>query len=329
MNSINLILGTMTFGESVFSPEVSRFINAFLDAGYAELDTAYVYNEGSSEKLIGEVIKEIDKPYKISTKVNPRVFGKLDSDAAYKQIRTSLLRLCVDCVDTFYLHFPDPATPVNSVLEACENLYSQGKIRELGLSNFPAWMVADIWHICDKNGWIKPTVYEGIYNPLTRKAETELKDCLGYFGLRFNAYNPMAGGLLTGRYGKVEDVPTVGRFTHRPNYQNRYWKKSYFEAVEIIKEAASNHGITSIEATYRWLAYHSMLNVEQGDGIILGASKVEHLIQNMEAVKAGPLPEDILKSFEQAWEITKQDSPEYFTLYKGGGSVGGKRGSGG
>ena len=130
---------------------------------------------------------------------------------------------------------------------------------------------------------------------------------------------------MTGRYTSFEDAPTDGRFTHRPNYQGRYWKKSYFDAVDLIKRAAEQEGITSIEATYRWLAYHSMLNGERGDAILIGASKLNHLLQNMETVKAGPLPAAVVEAFEQAWDITRGDSPEYFTLYKGKGSVGGEK----
>ena len=325
MNDVKLILGTMTFGESVFSPDVERFINAFLDAGYDELDTAYVYNEGESERLLGRVLPELRRPYRIDTKVNPRISGKLDAEAAYKQVRESLERMQLESCDTVFLHFPDPATPVESVLGAMADLHDQGKFRELGLSNFPAWMVADVWHICDRHGWVKPTVFEGIYNPLTRRAETELNACLDNFGMRFYAYNPLCGGLLTGRYEKFEDEPEDGRFTHRPNYQKRYWKRSFFEAVNVIKAAAAKHGISTIEATYRWAAYHSMLKGDRGDAIIIGASKLSHLEQNIETVKAGPLPEDVVAAFENAWAMTKADSPEYFTLYKGKGSVGGEK----
>ena len=93
MKQVNLILGTMTFGESVFSPQVGEFIRAFLDAGYDELDTAYVYNEGNCERLLGEVLPVLDRPFKIATKVNPRISGKLDADAAYKQVNESLERM--------------------------------------------------------------------------------------------------------------------------------------------------------------------------------------------------------------------------------------------
>ena len=325
MKNVKLALGTMTFGESVFAPEVGTFINAFLDAGYTELDTAYVYNDGICEKLLGEALASLDRPYKIATKVNPRITGRLDAEAAYLQLNESLERLRLPCVDTLYLHFPDPATPVESVLSACGEMHDQGKFKELGLSNFPAWMVADVWHICEKNGWVTPTVYEGIYNPLTRNAETELNACLDRFGMRFYAYNPLAGGLLTGRYGSFEEAPTDGRFTHRPNYQKRYWKKSFFDAVAIVKEAAEACGVTVIDATYRWLAYHSMLNGDRGDAILIGASKLNHLQQNMDALKAGPLPEELTAAFERAWQVCRADSPAYFTLYRGKGSVGGEK----
>ena len=178
MKNVNLILGTMTFGESVFSPQVGEFVNTFLDAGYDELDTAYVYNNGDCERLLGEVLPGLNRPFRIATKVNPRISGRLDGEAAYRQVNESLERLQLSSVDTVYLHFPDPATPVISVLSAMADLHGQGKFRELGLSNFPAWMVADVWHICDTHGWVRPTVYEGMYNPLTRLAEKELNACL-------------------------------------------------------------------------------------------------------------------------------------------------------
>lgn len=325
---MNLILGTMTFGESVFRPDVDKFIGTFLDAGYDELDTAYVYNEGNCERFLGEVLPNITRPFKIATKINPRITGKLDAEAAYMQLNESLQRMKLECVDTVFLHFPDPATPVESVLSAMADMHDQGKFKELGLSNFPAWMVSDIWHICDKHGWVKPTVFEGVYNPLTRKAEIELNDCLNNFGLRFYAYNPTMGGLLTGRYKSVEEAPTDGRFTHRPGYQNKYWKKINFEALEVIRKAVEPLRMTMIEATYRWLAFHSMLNAERGDSILIGASKLNHLIDNMNAIEAGPLPDKVTEAFDNAWEVCRGDSREYFTLYKGKGSVGGEKPSG-
>ncbi|MBR2760489.1 MAG: aldo/keto reductase [Solobacterium sp.] len=321
---MKLILGTMTFGESVFRPDVDVFINTFLDYGYDELDTAYVYNEGNCERFLGEVLPSLGRPVRIATKVNPRITGKLDGETAYMQVNESLRRLRRKSADIVFLHFPDPATPVESVLSAMNEMHEQGKFDELGLSNYPAWMTADIRHICDRNGWVKPTVYEGVYNPLTRGAEAELNACLNHYGLRFYAYNPTMGGMLTGRYQSVNENPSDGRFTHRPGYKNKYWKKTNFEALDVIRAALEPHGISMPEATYRWLAYHSMLDETRGDAILIGASNLNHLIENMNAVKVGPLPEDIADAFEEAWNLCRGESREYFTLYQGKGSVGGE-----
>ena len=313
---MKLILGTMTFGESVFSPEVTLFTEAFLDTGNTELDTAYVYNNGDCERLLGEALEKLNRPFRIATKVNPRISGRLDGEAAYRQVNESLERLKLPAADIVYLHFPDPATPAEDVLAAMADLHGQGKFRELGLSNFPAWMVADAWRLCEARGWVKPTVYEGMYNGLTRNAERELNACLDRFGMRYYAYNPLCGGLLTGRYSRFEEAPADGRFTHRPNYMNRYWKQSYFDAVDLLREACEKEGIPLAEAAYRWLAHHSMLREERGDGIIIGASKLDHLKQNLAAAGKGPLPETVTAAFERAWETCRADSPEYFTLYK-------------
>ena len=325
---MKLILGTMTFGESVFRPEVDDFINTFLNAGYDELDTAYVYNEGSCEKILGEVLPTLSYPFKIATKVNPRISGKLDADAAYTQLNESLKRMHLSSIDTVFLHFPDPATPVEFVLSAMADMHNQGKFKELGLSNFPAWMVADVWHICKGHGWVLPTVYEGVYNPLTRGAEAELNDCLNHYGLRFYAYNPTMGGFLTGKYKSVDEYPSYGRVVHRPGYRGKYWKRSNFDALGVIIQALKPYDISMVEATYRWLAYHSMLDADRGDAILVGASKLDHLIENIDTVKAGPLPEEVVTAFDQAWELSRGVSREYFTLYRGKGSVGGETAGG-
>ena len=234
---MKLILGTMTFGEQLFENDVVDIMKFYLEFGYNEIDTAYVYNNGKCEELIGLCVDQL-KPtnIKIATKVNPRITGKLDGDAVRVQFPESLRRMGVDKVDTLYLHFPDRNTPVESALEACNEFYIEGKFKELGLSNFPAWLVAYVYHISKERGWVLPTVYEGVYNPLARNAERELNECLNAYHMRFNAYNPLAGGMLTNKYKNFEDTPSYGRFTNRPNYQNRYWKSSYFDGIRIVKE---------------------------------------------------------------------------------------------
>ena len=119
---VNLILGTMTFGESVFEPDVGEFVSAFLDAGYDELDTAYVYNDGNCERLLGEVLPGMNRPFKIATKVNPRISGKLDADAAYKQVNESLERMKASSVDTVFLwNLSFPPWPTFMIRESIKN----------------------------------------------------------------------------------------------------------------------------------------------------------------------------------------------------------------
>lgn len=314
MNKIKLILGTMQFGERLFGKDAQDMIETFGEYGFSELDTAYVYNEGESERLIGTALENLNRPFSIATKVNPRITGRLDKDAVLSQFSESLQRMKLDHVDTLYLHFPDPNTPVESALEACAQLHEVNKIRELGLSNFPAWLVAETFNICKQRGWVLPTIYEGLYNPLSRHAERELNQALDYYGMRFYAYNPLAGGLMTNKY--KDKAIKDGRFTNRPNYQKRYWHDSYFDAIDEIKSVCEKHDINITEAAYRWLAYHSMLNPERGDGIIIGASSSEQLIQNISYVNKGGLPDDVVKALEDAWTVSKVDAPEYFTFYK-------------
>lgn len=317
MSDIKLILGTMTFGEQIFGQDVSDMINCFLSYGYQELDTAYVYNEGECERLIGNSIRNIERnAYKISTKVNPRISGYLDKNAVLSQVNESLKRLNIQKVDTLYLHFPDPRTSVKSALEGCAQLYEEGKFTELGISNFPAWLVSEVYYICKFNGWVLPTVYEGLYNPLSRHAERELDAALNNYNIRFYAYNPLAGGMLTDKYSGEDRVIKEGRFTNRPNYKQRYWKDSYFNAVQIVRDACEEYDINIVEASYRWLFYHSMLKRERGDGIIIGASRLEQLEQNIATIRNGELPDKIVKAFEDAWQTSRIDAPEYFKYYE-------------
>jgi len=316
--SLNLVLGTMTFGQQAFLEESIEMVRYFVDQGYSELDTAYVYNEGECETILGQIIGTLGRTrFKIATKVNPRISGKLDGAAVRKQLPESLKRMDIEQADILYLHFPDPGTPVESALEACDEAYRAGQFVELGLSNFPAWMVADVYHKCKAHGFVLPTVYEGVYNALTRNAERELFDALEAFQMRFYAYNPLAGGMLTGKYGSLDDIPQNGRFALRKNYQGRYWKESFFDAIRIIRDACTLHDMPMAEAALRWLAYHSKLCEASGDAIIVGASKLSQLQQNVSAVEKGALPDDVVGAFESAWSISKAESPEYFTYYKG------------
>jgi len=244
--------------------------------------------------------------------VHPRITGKLDRATVLMEFTESLKRMNRDSVDLLYFHFPDGKTPIGEALETVKELYEQGKVKELGLSNYPAWQVVDIAYQCDWIGCPRPTVYQGMYNALCRNVEPELFPAIRSLGMRFYAFNPLAGGMLTGKHQHFEDTPEPGRFARLESYRKRYWKESYFNAVDAIREACEAEGIPMVEAAYRWLCNHSKLDASQGDGILLGASRITQMEQNMEAAQKGKLPQTILDAMDGAWEIAKPDSPAYF-----------------
>lgn len=313
MNTMNLILGTMTFGQQTLDEAAAAMVRMGLEQGIRELDTAYVYNDGESERIVGRVLATLpENSCRIATKVNPRVTGRLDRAAVLAQLEVSLERLQRDRVDILYLHFPDRSVPLEEVLETCHSLYVQGKFRELGLSNYPASLVEEACRLCRERGWVAPTVYEGVYNVLSRNAEGELFDTIRRHGIRFTAYNPLAGGLLTGKYRSADELPADGRFVQRAGYKQRYWKPRFFEAVATLRTACEQAGIPMAQAALRWLAYHSQMNAACGDGIIIGASKPAQLAQNAQALGEGPLPSAVAAVYDAAWELCREDAPPYF-----------------
>jgi aflatoxin B1 aldehyde reductase len=312
---MNLILGTMTFGEQVDEDDARIMVQEFIKRGYCEIDTAFVYNGGTTEKILGRILPSISRDkYKIATKVNPKVTGVLDAHAVKIQFSESLSRLGLSYVDTLYIHFPDEKTPIEVTLQALADLYAQGTFRELGLSNFPSWMVVDIWHLCQEKGWPVPTVYEGLYNAISRKAEPELFPALRKLDIRVNAFNPLAGGLLTGKYSNSNDLPTAGRFALRDSYKTRYWKKNLLTASENIASICKDHNIKPAHGAFRWIMYHSLIKANRGDGIIIGASSTHQLIENLEVASQGALPSEVCDAFDNAWKMAGNDSPEYFRL---------------
>lgn len=310
---MKIVLGTMNFGPQLDTEASREMVKGFLQTGNREMDTAFVYNGGSTETILGEILPELDNDsYEIATKVHPRITGKLDRDTILMEFNESLRRMKRDSVDLLYFHFPDGKTPIEEALETIKELHEQGKIKELGLSNYPAWQVTDIAYKCDKVGCPRPTVYQGMYNALCRNVEPELFPAIRSLGMRFYAFNPLAGGMLTGKHKHFEDAPEPGRFARLESYRKRYWKQSYFDAVDAIKQACDAEGIPMAEAGYRWLSEHSMMDAAKNDGILLGASRLEQMTQNMAAVKKGALPQSVLDAMDAAWEIAKPDSPAYF-----------------
>ncbi|XP_036602847.1 aflatoxin B1 aldehyde reductase member 4-like [Trichosurus vulpecula] len=318
------VLGTMEMGRRMDGSASAAAVHAFLERGHRELDTAFMYSDGQSESIVGSMglgLGDGGSKAKIATKANPWDGKSLRPESVRSQLETSLQRLQCTRVDLFYLHAPDHNTPVEETLQACNELHREGKFVELGLSNYASWEVAEICTLCKKNGWVIPTVYQGMYNATTRQVETELLPCLRHFGMRFYAYNPLAGGLLTGKY-KYEDKDTKqpeGRFfgnSWAETYRNRFWKEHHFQAIALVEKAlAAAYGAnppSMTSAALRWMYHHSQLQGAHGDAVILGMSSLQQLQQNMAASEEGPLEPGVVKAFDQAWNLVAHECPNYF-----------------
>ncbi|XP_051895474.1 aflatoxin B1 aldehyde reductase member 3 [Pristis pectinata] len=313
------ILGTMEFGRRADAEQSALIVKAFMESGHVELDGAFMYTEGRAEQIIGSL--GLGQRVKIATKVNPWDGKSLKAESVRCQLNTSLERLQRKSVEILYLHAPDHGTPVEETLAACQELHQQGKFKELGLSNYASWEVAEIYSICKHNNWILPTIYQGMYNATTRQVEVELIPCLRHLGMRFYAYNPLAGGLLTGKYqfeDKYEKQPT-GRFfgnNWAEAYRNRYWKEHHFRAIDLVKKAIDETygcGKTSLtSAALRWMYHHSKLQGDLGDAVILGISTLEQFQQNLAASVEGPLASTVIDAFNEAWNLVAHDCPNYF-----------------
>ncbi len=170
---------------------------------------------------------------------------------------------------------------------------------------------------CKYNGWVRPTVYQGMYNAITRSIETELIPACKRYGLDIVVYNPIAGGLFSGKIKSQDLVPTEGRFSDQAHsgrmYRDRYFRESTFKALQTVEQAVEKAGLTLIETALRWVVHHSKLNVTDGnDGIIIGVSSVEQLEGNLDNLEKGPLPEEVVKALDEAWLISKPDTTNYY-----------------
>jgi aflatoxin B1 aldehyde reductase len=198
--------------------------------------------------------------------------------------KESLARLKTGKVKILYLVTRDRATPIESTLSAVQELHDEGLFEEFGVSNFSAWQVADTSEIASRHGWIRPSVYQGIYNAITRAVEPELFKCLGNYGIRFHAYNPLAGGAFSKSFGASAVAPG-SRFdiSHVQGklYRDRYCNDAYLDALAEIHRSCEGCGLDAISVALRWLIHHSQLNAERNDGVIIGASSLEHLRYNL------------------------------------------------
>lgn len=319
-----VILGLMTFGpdESTGARITSvdahgQVLDLFQARGYSEVDTARVYVGGAQEAFTREAGWK-DRGLTVATKVKyPSSPGDNTADKVAASVETSLRELGTDCIDLLYLHAADRATPFAETLEALDSLHKAGKFVKLGISNFTAFEVAEICLTCKYNNWVRPSVYQGMYNVITRGIEPELLPACRRYGLDVVVYNPIAGGLFSGKIKSKDMTPAEGRFSDTAAsgkmYRGRYFRDSTFRALETVEKAVEVHELSMIETALRWMVHHSALKVKDGnDGIIIGVSSREQLEDNLNHLEKGPLPEGLLKSLDEAWQISKADSVHYW-----------------
>jgi aflatoxin B1 aldehyde reductase len=320
-SSFRIILGTMTFAGQTNKAVATEMIQSFIannkleTRSVVELDTARMYEHGATEKLLGEIVTENNLQDKviIASKMNPFITHEktLTPESCERQCTDSLNDLQTNCVEIMYLHAPDPANPIEPTLEKVQELYAAGKFKELGLSNYSAWEVAYIHGYMKSKGYVIPTVYQAMYNALTRDIEAELIPCLRKLKMRCYVYNPLAGGILTGKHN-FKAGASEGRFHNNQKYCDRFWKESFFNALDMVSAECKVHDIALTSAALRWVRHHSLLSGEFNDGLIIGASSMNHFEANLACAHEGPLPKSIVDAFDNAWTITKADCPSYF-----------------
>ncbi|KAJ9294386.1 hypothetical protein DTO271G3_6961 [Paecilomyces variotii] len=321
-----VILGLMTFGpDESTGARVTNFddftkcLDYFQQQGYNEIDTARVYVGGKQEAWTREA-KWKERGLTLATKWYPRNPGDHKPNVVRTQLETSLKELGTDTVDIFYLHAADRSVPFSETLEAVNQLHKEGKFVQLGLSNFTAFEVAEIVTMCNERGWVRPTIYQGMYNAITRSIETELIHACRRYGMDIVVYNPLAGGLFSGKIKSKDMVPQDGRYSDKAKsgemYRKRYFKDATFEALKTIEPVVEKHGLTMLETALRWLRHHSALNIKDGgrDGIIIGVSSLSQLESNLRDIEKGPLPEEVVEALDQAWLITKPTTANYWHL---------------
>ncbi|KAL1752407.1 NADP-dependent oxidoreductase domain-containing protein [Schizophyllum commune] len=279
-------IGLPGFGVIPDLDSAQKVIDLFSGHGYTRYDTARRYSGGTAE----EALSKLDlHGGLVDTKCFPAQPGDHSPEKLREAVEASARTLASHKINVFYLHSPDRSVKFEDTCRAINELHKEGHFTEFGLSNFYSWEVSEIHTICKLNGWLVPTVYQGVYNVIERTIEPELLPCLRAHGMRIHVYSPLACAART-RWDSGSGNPFVAKLQER-----------YAPLVPIFAElqgVLEKHGITLIEAALRWLQHHSQLTPD--DRVIIGASKLAQLEQSMGASEEGPLPDEIVKLSEDA-----------------------------
>ncbi|WP_018762777.1 aldo/keto reductase [Arthrobacter sp. 135MFCol5.1] len=307
-----MVLGTMTFGDTVDEATAGRMVNEALDAGITTIDTANSYVGGTTEEMLSRLLKGRGDVILASkagiTHADHGENSPLSPAGLRNSVEGSLRRLGVERLDLFYLHQPDRATSLHETLRTVADLVAEGKIGALGVSNFAAWQIDDVIQVASEVGAPRPVVAQQLYNLVARRVEEEYLEFAATHHVHTMVYNPLGGGLLTGKHS-FDAKPATGRYGDSKlaaMYTRRYWDRQLFNAVDELTRIAQNAGITLAELSLRWLAYRDGVG-----SVLLGGSKVEQLRANIAAVANGPLPADILEASDAIGAGLRGPMPAY------------------
>jgi aryl-alcohol dehydrogenase-like predicted oxidoreductase len=305
-----LVLGTMTFGDAVDRDGAATMLDIAEDAGITMLDTANVYAGGRSEEIIGALLAGRRERFTIASKVgmphpDARDAAPLSPEGIRRCVRGSLERLRTDYLDVYYLHQPDRQTPIEQTVEVLTDLVSEGTVRHVGVSNFAAWQLAELRSVGPK---VAPVLSQPLYNLISRRIEEEYLEFAAHTELTNVVYNPLAGGLLTGKH-RFDQAPESGRFGDSKMgamYRERYWDRQLFDAIAELADVAREAGLSLPELAFRWLL------TRPGVGAVLvGSSTRAHLESNVEHAAGGPLPDNVMARCDDVWHRLRGPAPSY------------------
>ncbi|MFI7481564.1 aldo/keto reductase [Kocuria sp. M1R5S2] len=308
-----LVLGTMTFGDTVDRDGAAAMLDAALQAGITAVDTANGYAGGATETMLGDLLADRHDELVLATKAGmPHPDAGEHSPLSARGIRLalegSLRRLRVDRVDLFYLHQPDRRAGLDETLQTVAAMVDEGKVGALGVSNFAAWQIAEVNAAADRNGAPRPMVAQQLYNLLARRIEEEYAEFARTTGLHTMVYNPLGGGLLTGKH-RFDAVPEDGRFQGSrlaAMYKERYWDEQLFDAIGELARIADDAGMPLIELALRWLVSQPATG-----SVLLGGSKPHQLMANLEVLARGPLDDSLLEACDRVGSDLRGPMPAY------------------
>src|SRR5918995_1128948 len=223
LNVSRLCLGTMLMGGKTPPDDPRRMLDRYLETGGNFLDTADVYGDGESERTLAPWLADHRDEVVVATKVRMKVSDPPGEGLAPDRIRAacdaSLTRLGIDVIDLYQVHAPDPSVPLEDTLEALDGLVRAGKVRAIGASNYPAWLLAWAVGLQDRNGWAPFVSLQPQYSLVERSIEVEVLPFCRAAGIGVLPWGPLGAGFLTGRYSPDEEPPPGSRLAEADEIQ--------------------------------------------------------------------------------------------------------------